>query len=208
MLLPLLARRLISQGTLEIEHADGRRTVAGDGKAPHFAIRLHDPKLDWKLAFNAKLRVPEAYMDGTLTLEKGGDLRDFLEFIARNLRRAETESRKHPLTRWLMRFVRQHNPMGKAQQNVAHHYDLSAELYDLFLDRDRQYSCAYFTGADDRSRAGAARQEAPHRVQAAARPRGQRVLDIGSGWGGLACTSPARRVPTSPASPCRSSSTR
>jgi cyclopropane-fatty-acyl-phospholipid synthase len=184
MLLARLARRLITEGTLEIIHADGRRTTAGTGGPPHFTIRLHDPRLDWWLAIRPDLRFPEAYMEGKLTIEEG-ELRGFLEFMARNLRTGETEAGKHPVSRWMQRMARQHNPVGKAQRNVAHHYDLSSELYDLFLDRDRQYSCAYFTDPSvDLEQA-----QYDKKVHIAAkllldRP-GLKVLDIGSGWGGL-----------------------
>jgi cyclopropane-fatty-acyl-phospholipid synthase len=185
MLVAFLARQVIRQGTLEVIHADGRRTVAGDGKKPRFVIKLHDRSLDWKLALNARLRVPEAYMNGTLTLEEGADLRAFLAFIAKNLAIADAINARKLLWRLINRLVRQRNPIGRARDNVAHHYDLSGELYDLFLDQDRQYSCAYFNEqTDDLERA-----QHDKKVHIAAKlmldREGLRVLDIGSGWGGM-----------------------
>ena len=88
------------------------------------------------------------------------------------------------LIRYLGRRIAQFNPRPRARRNVAHHYDLDGRLYSLFLDADRQYSCAYFENPESVARRRAARQEAPPRRQAAARAR-QTVLDIGCGWGGL-----------------------
>jgi cyclopropane-fatty-acyl-phospholipid synthase len=100
---------------------------------------------------------------------------------------------RHPLARVynfgqaLLPGLHQYNPVRRAQANVAHHYDLSDQLYDLFLDRDRQYSCAYFTPRHDDLEL--AQQDKKRRLAAKLLLRsGERVLDIGSGWGGLALT--------------------
>ncbi len=125
-------------------------------------------------------------MDGTLTVE-GGTVYDFLDLIGLNL----SGGRINAWDKWFMRYemlwrrFQQANPLGKVQKHVAHHYDLSGELYDLFLDADRQYSCAYFPTAGvslDEA------QEAKKRHIAAklCLEPGQKVLDIGSGWGGMA----------------------
>ena len=125
-------------------------------------------------------------MDGTLTLEEGS-LYDFLEICAVNSHNAFA----HPLGRTLtfgqtlLRRLHQHNPVQRAQANVAHHYDLSDRLYDLFLDSDRQYSCGYFTdphGDIDQAQHDKKR----HLAAKLLLQPGQRILDIGSGWGGLA----------------------
>lgn len=184
MLLPIVASRLITRGTLEIVHADGRRSIAGDGTEPRFTMRLHDRRLDWWLALNPRLHVAEAYVDGRLTLE-GADLREFLAFVAESVQRFDTVQRRRPMQRLWRRLGRQSNPVGRARRNVAHHYDLSAQLYDLFLDSDRQYSCAYFAGPEvDLERA-----QYDKKVHLAAKllldEPGLRLLDIGSGWGGL-----------------------
>ena len=183
MLLSILANRYIREGTLEIVHANGRRTIVGKDP-PHFVVRLHDRWLEWTMMANPRLRFCEAYMAGRFTLEDG-ELREFLAFLAKNMRRLERERRPGPLVRWWNRWARERNPAARARRNVAHHYDLSRELYDLFLDRDRQYSCAYFTDPSvDLDRA-----QRDKKVHLAAkllldRP-GLQVLDIGSGWGGL-----------------------
>ncbi|MBM3561022.1 MAG: class I SAM-dependent methyltransferase [Alphaproteobacteria bacterium] len=185
----LLARFLggaIHAGDLRLIDARKREYRFGDGTGTPVTIRLHDHDLHLRLVLNPHLAVGEAYMDGTLTVDDG-NLYGFLETVAANMANFE----RHPLQaatrrlgRWL-RYAQQHNPVGKARENVAHHYDLSDELYALFLDSDRQYSCAYFsTPHGDLERA----QDDKKRHIAAKllldRPD-LRVLDIGSGWGGL-----------------------
>ncbi len=124
-------------------------------------------------------------MDGTLTVEDG-TIYDFLDLIGLNL----GSGRINSWDKWFMRYetlcrtFQQANPLRAAQTHVAHHYDLSGELYDLFLDDDRQYSCGYFPEKGMTLEEG---QEAKKRHIAAklCLEPGQKVLDIGSGWGGL-----------------------
>ena len=150
MLLSGFAQQVIREGDLTIIDAADRRHRFGDGRGRSATIRLHDRSLHHRLAINPYLSVGEAYMDGTLTLEQGS-LYDFLDICAANVGRVGT----HPLSRILSRLdrllrrVHQYNPMHRARANVAHHYDLSDTLYRLFLDADRQYSCAYFTHRHD-----------------------------------------------------------
>jgi len=124
-------------------------------------------------------------MDGRLTVEEG-DVYDLLDLLGRNIAAVEATPAvrwSYTLQRWL-RALEQYNPVGKAQKNVAHHYDLRGELYDFFLDRDRQYSCAYFrTGAESLEVAQADKKR--HIAAKLLLKPGQKVLDIGSGWGGM-----------------------
>jgi cyclopropane-fatty-acyl-phospholipid synthase len=125
-------------------------------------------------------------MAGTLTVEDGS-LYDFMDICAANNGPAFAHplSRASAFGRAVLRGLHQYNPVPRAQVNVAHHYDLSDELYDLFLDRDRQYSCAYFTDLHgDLERAQLDKKR--HLAAKLLLDGGQRVLDIGSGWGGLA----------------------
>jgi cyclopropane-fatty-acyl-phospholipid synthase len=186
MLLSGFAKRVIREGDLTIIDAAGRRHRVGDGRGRSATIRLHDSSLHHRLAINPFLRLGEAYMDGTLTIEQGS-LYDFLDVCAANIGHvgADALSRILSALERLLRRVHQYNPMHRAQANAAHHYDLSDTLYGLFLDADRQYSCAYFTHRhDDLERAQ--RDKKRHLAAKLLLEPGVRVLDIGSGWGGLA----------------------
>ncbi|RMF85723.1 MAG: class I SAM-dependent methyltransferase, partial [Nitrospirae bacterium] len=153
---------------------------------PEVCFRLTDPSLPRRIFFNTELAVGEGYMEGTFVLE-GCDLRDFFRFYALNqeaLWRYPTQSAFSRLSR-LFRWAQQYNPVGKAQEHVSHHYDISNDLYRLFLDRDLQYSCAYFRRPDESLEE--AQQNKKRRIAAKLLlAPGQRVLDIGCGWGGLA----------------------
>jgi cyclopropane-fatty-acyl-phospholipid synthase len=186
MMLAHLLSRLIAIGRLRLVDAAGRLHTFEGLPGPSVAIRLHDPALHWKLIARPRLYVGEAFMDGKLTIEEGS-LYDLLDLFALNLEAlpAGLTSRLLNGSVTLFRRIHQYNPLPRARQNVAHHYDLSDQLYELFLDRDRQYSCAYFR--DGSKDLDAAQLEKKQHIAAklVLRP-GQKVLDIGSGWGGLA----------------------
>ena len=185
---------IIRHGTLHVTMPDGRQFTAGDGTGDPVAIRLTDPDLPRRILRNPDLGVGEAYMDGTLLIEDD-DLRGFLALAMTNLGQSDGIDRlpglwwQRPagLVRRAGRRWHQWNPAPRARANVAHHYDLSAELYDLFLDSDKQYSCAYF--ADP----GMTLEEAQHAKKRHIATKlliepGMTVLDIGCGWGGMALT--------------------
>ncbi len=186
MLLASALDRFIGIGRLSVIDAAGKRHVFEGAPGPTATIRLHDSGLHWKLLLRPRLSVPEAYMAGTLTVEEGS-LYDLIEILTAS-DAAQINALPQRLGQAAGRLVRrlhQYNPVPRAVRNVAHHYDLSDQLYELFLDRDRQYSCAYFHSPDDPLDTA---QESKKRHIAAKlllRP-GQKVLDIGSGWGGLA----------------------
>jgi cyclopropane-fatty-acyl-phospholipid synthase len=178
-----ILKSVIRTGSLRVTDAAGRSHIVGDGTVPRAAIRLTSKRLEYSLLLNPGLSVGEAFMDGALVVEDG-TLYDFLDVVARNF----DSVGRLPWLAFIERIgrgLKQYNPIGKAQHNVAHHYDLSAQLYDIFLDRDRQYSCAYFASPTDSLETA---QENKKRHIAAKllldRP-GIKVLDIGSGWGGL-----------------------
>ena len=184
-LLHALLRAIIHEGTLTVITPDGQRWDVGDG-APGVTVRITDPRAVRRLLLNPDLALGEAYMDGTLRVETGS-IYDLLDLCLANL----GEGRQHwiqrlqALGRRLTRRLAQHNPVPVARANVAHHYDLSDTLYELFLDADRQYSCAYFRSPDD-SLERAQEQKRRHIAAKLLLRPGLRVLDIGSGWGGLA----------------------
>jgi cyclopropane-fatty-acyl-phospholipid synthase len=185
MLASLLFKRVITVGTLTMIDAYGKAHVFRGTEEPRVTVRLHDKALHHKLLLTPKLAVGEAYMNGTLTIEEG-TLYDFLDLAGHNMVALEG----HPLQATqlaigrVLRFIHTYNPIGRAQQNVAHHYDLSGALYDLFLDKDRQYSCAYFM-TDNDSLEVAQHNKKLHLAAKLLLEPGQKVLDIGSGWGGL-----------------------
>jgi cyclopropane-fatty-acyl-phospholipid synthase len=186
MLLARLFERIIRKGRLRVIDARGREHCFAGSPACDVAIRLHDPALHWKLLVRPRLYLPEAFVDGTLTI-KEGSLYDLLDLLAVNLEGLPAG----PVTSLLngslalFRRIHQYNPVARARRNAAHHYDLSDELYELFLDRDRQYSCAYFHDGDDDLDTAQLAKKRHLAAKLLIRP-GHRVLDIGSGWGGLA----------------------
>ncbi len=187
MLASYLFRSLIKEGALVIIDADGKRHVFEGAPGPRVTLRLHDRSLHHRLLLNPKLAVGEGYMEGTLTVEDGADIYTFLELAARNI----TAFERHPYQKLqnalahTLKAIHTYNPVHRARKNVAHHYDLSGALYDLFLDRDRQYSCAYFNEAGESLEAAQGNKKLHLAAKLLLDP-GQKVLDIGSGWGGLA----------------------
>jgi cyclopropane-fatty-acyl-phospholipid synthase len=181
--------RLIRFGELVVIDADGRQRRFGGPEIPGLppvTIRLHDRRLYRQLALNPSLAAGEAYAEGRLTVERG-TLFDFLAVAGYNLQQAgKRRNGPHPLWR-LARLLHQHNPAERASRNVAHHYDLSDRLYQQYLDADRQYSCAYFS-QPGLSLEQAQQAKKRHIAAKLLLEPGQRLLDIGSGWGGLALT--------------------
>ncbi len=190
MLLARFLSNVIRDGELTLIDARGRTHVVGaaingDARA---TIRLRDRSLHRKLLLNPRLHFGEAYMNGSLTIEDG-TIQDLLDVLTRNNDNV-FKALPRPV-RWLLtcaepivRRLQQHNPMGRARRNVAHHYDLSSGLYDMFLDEDRQYSAAYFT-SNNQSLEEAQDNKKRHIAAKLLLEPGQKVLDIGSGWGGL-----------------------
>ncbi len=186
MLLAKVVGKILQAGTLDVIDPQGaRHRVEGRRPGPHATIRIHDARTARRLILEPRLAVGECYMDGTLTVEDG-DIYDFLDLIGYSIDAFE----EHPVSKavgragYLLRGLRQYNPIGRARKNVAHHYDLSGALYDLFLDEDRQYSCAYFRTPDD-TLEQAQDQKKKHIAAKLLIKPGHKVLDIGCGWGGM-----------------------
>ena len=179
-------RRLVRKGRLEVETADGGVETFGDGVGPPLGVKLLDGAAERRLMLNPALSLGELYMDGRLAITKGG-LYDLLELGARNLAELEGEPWAKALNkaRLAFRSLHQRNDRRRAKRNVASHYDLDQRLYNLFLDSDRQYSCAYFEypsqSLDD------AQTAKKRHLAAKLLPKdGATALDIGCGFGGLA----------------------
>ncbi len=186
MILRNLFSSLIRRGKLIVIGSDGSAQEFGDGQGPAVTMRIGGSGTARRMLLNPGLEFGEAYMDGRLKFESG-DIYDFLDLGLSNLgwQNAGPFARLQYRFATLARRFRQHNPLGIARRNVAHHYDLSGELYELFLDSDRQYSCAYYQSPDDTLEQAQEQKKRHIAAKLLVRP-GDRVLDIGSGWGGMA----------------------
>jgi cyclopropane-fatty-acyl-phospholipid synthase len=184
-LLSILLRRLIHKGHLAVVGANGKRHDFGTGGEGPIAVRIHDKATERALLVNPQLALGEAYMDGRLTVE-GSDIASLLELLTRNLNGGFGGLHWDWLNKarlWMKRWTLRNTP-SRARKNAAHHYDLSGKLYNLFLDSDKQYSCAFFEAADDDLET--AQTNKCRRITAKLNLKSNhRVLDIGSGWGGL-----------------------
>jgi len=178
--------RFVQTGRLTILDADGTTKTYGASKGPQVTVRFTDPKLTRSLFLNPELRAGEAYMDGTLIVEQGS-IRDLLTIFATNRLglRSQPVQKALRTTYKKLRKWHQRNRLAKSRENVAHHYDLSNDLYELFLDKDLNYSCAYFTKPDETLEV-AQRNKLRHIAAKLDLKPGQKVLDIGSGWGSMA----------------------
>src|SRR3954465_3663387 len=180
-----LIDKLLTKGSITLlTPGKGPRTY-GPGGGKHLTVRLTDRKVPFDILKSPSLGVGEAYMDGRLIIEDGTIL-DLLEMVVES-NRWEDGAEAKALGRDLKRLVRKlrRNDPTRSRRNVAHHYDLSDELYQLFLDDDKQYSCAYFTDPSNSLEQAQADKKAHIAAKLHLKP-GQRVLDIGCGWGGLA----------------------
>ena len=181
-----MLKSFVRVGSLEVIDARGGVHVFAGAPGPRVTMRLADPTLYRKLFFNPELHAGEAYMDGRLSFE-ASTLRDFLTLFSMNrlaLGSYPLQAVLRRASRGLKRF-QQANPIGKAQRNVAHHYDLGNDFYKLFLDEGMQYSCAYFLDEGEGLETAQRNKLRLIASKLALKP-GQKILDIGSGWGDMA----------------------
>ena len=185
-LIGTLVNKLLATGSITVKMPGKPPQTLGPGGGKHLTVRFTDRKVGFDIAKNPRLGVGETYMDGRLVIEEGTIL-DLLEMVVGANRWEEQGEGRKALTRGkkqLLRLLKRNNPI-RARRNVAHHYDLKDELYELFLDEDKQYSCAYFTDPNNSLEQAQADKKAHIAAKLALKP-GQRVLDIGCGWGGMA----------------------
>lgn len=177
--------RTIRKGSLQIVDAEGASHAFGDGTGAPVHIRFTRASAERNIILLPGLKLGEEYMDGGFVFEQGS-IYDFLTLVFANTD-ADYPTKLMQVgsaLRFYTRRLRQMNTQMRARQNVAHHYDLDGRLYDLFLDNDLQYSCAFFEpGETSLEEAQLAKKR--HLASKLALEPGQRVLDIGSGWGGL-----------------------
>lgn len=180
--------RFIKTGQMTVIDGHGETHVFGPGDGgPTATVKIHNPALHNAMFLNPELKTGEAYMDGTLTVEDGGTIRDLLAVFAVNLDNLREQPWRKALKNGLKKIKRLHqmNQSHASRKNVQHHYDLSNDFYRLFLDKDLQYSCAYWD-TPGMSLEEAQKAKKRHISTKLNLGPGQRVLDIGCGWGGMA----------------------
>ena len=181
-----LLGKLIRRGTLTVVMSDGKSRAFGPGDGPALTVRLADRTTAFAIARNPRLGLGEAYMDGRITIEDG-DILDLMQLVVGANRWEQKGAGRKALNKgkkkWRALFRR--NEAVKSRKNVAHHYDVGNDLYRLFLDDDMQYSCAYFTDPGNSLEQAQSDKKAHIAAKLDLKP-GQRVLDIGCGWGGTA----------------------
>ena len=181
-----LIDKLMSKGRLTLVMPDGKRTSYGPGGGASLTVRVTDRKTLFAIARNPRLGLGEAYMDGRLIVEDGTIL-DLMRLVVGANRWEDKGKGRAAMNKgkgkWKALFRR--NKAKASRRNVAHHYDIGNDLYRLFLDEDLQYSCAYFTDPANSLEQAQADKKAHIAAKLYLKP-GQRVLDIGCGWGGTA----------------------
>ena len=187
LLIKLLSKIFKKNGIILIDF-QGQKYICGkpDFQKP-LTIKLLKKDLNWKLLLNPDLSFPEAYMRGEIEIENGS-LLDFLNMVFENIGRKEINTYGYLLKKIMhsWRFITNYNLPTKSKKNIKHHYDIGEELYDLFLDKKhRQYSCAYFLNENE-SLEDAQQNKINHIIKKLDLKPGQKVLDIGCGWGGMA----------------------
>jgi len=188
MLIAKLLSKIFKKNGVVLIDYDGQKYICGnpDLNKP-ITVKLLKKDLNWKLVLNPDLNFPEAYMRGEIEITNGS-LFDFLNNLFEDIGRKEINAFGYFIKKILhtWRFFTNYNFLAKAKKNVKHHYDIGEDLYDLFLDtKHRQYSCAYFL-SENESLEDAQQNKINHIIKKLDLNSGERVLDIGCGWGGMA----------------------
>ena len=182
-LLRYFLAQFIRRGSMTFTTASGAKFTCGDGTGEPVSVRFLTTEAERRILLNPELALGEIYMDGTFVVEQGS-IADALAILLDQPEILPRWAKLQWWLRYLARHIQQFNPPDRSKNNVAHHYDLDGRLYSLFLDDDKQYSCAYFETPDaslDEAQLAKKRHLA---AKLLVRP-GDRILDIGSGWGGL-----------------------
>jgi cyclopropane-fatty-acyl-phospholipid synthase len=175
--------QFIRRGSMTFTTANGMRFTCGDGSGTPVAARFLTNSAESRILLDPELYLGEAFMDGTFVVEQG-TIADALAILMGQAKMLPNFARLQAWLRFLGRRAQQLNLRGKSRDNVAHHYDLDGRLYSLFLDADKQYSCAYFETPDATLDDAELAKKRHLAAKLLIRP-GDRILDIGSGWGGL-----------------------
>tara|TARA_B100000959_G_scaffold282723_1_gene349804 strand:+ start:886 stop:2076 length:1191 start_codon:yes stop_codon:yes gene_type:complete len=186
MLLIKFLNNLFKKGGFLLEDANGKEHIVGKPQSENpMKMKIHDKKLHYKLLLYPDLYFGEGYTDGKITF-KNATVSDFLDLALQNIGREKTNTMSDFINtiRGSYRYLTNFNFIKKSKMNVAHHYDISDDLYFLFLDSLKQYSCAYFKNDND-SLEEAQKNKINHVIKKLNIKENSKVLDIGSGWGHL-----------------------
>lgn len=194
-LFELVLKRLVTRGRLTVHYANGKTVTVGqtDPEFPDMALRFKDGRVPFDIVKDPRLGMAEAWIDGRVSIE-GGGIMEFISMIRANNpweqgKSIESKSRLKRGIGQVRQKLWRANHRVRSKANVAHHYDLSGALYALFLDRDRQYSCAYYPDVDNEAGISLEQAQEDKKAHIAAKLHlkpGMKVLDIGCGWGGMA----------------------
>ncbi len=192
MILARVFSNIYKEGGIILVDSKGQKYICGNPRKENpITVKLLKENLNWKLILDPELEFPEAYMRNEIIIENAS-LKEFLMDLVKNLGRREVNSASYISKRifQLWRYLSNFNLPGKSRKNVEHHYDIGGEkgekLYDIFLDRDhRLYSCAYWKD-DTKTLEEAQKNKINHIVKKLDIKKGQRVLEVGCGWGGMA----------------------
>ena len=187
MLLARFLNKLFKKGGFVLIDGDSKKYIIGNPKKEKpITLKILDKKLHYKLLFHPDLYFGEAYADGNIIIENA-NLTEFLDLALQNIGRKQLNLFSQLLNqlRGSHRYLTNFNFIMKSKMNAAHHYDISDELYNLFLDPKKQYSCGYFKNKDD-SLEDAQNNKIKHIIKKLNIKSNQKILDIGCGWGSLA----------------------
>ncbi len=192
MILAQIFSKIYKEDGIILIDAKGQKYICGNPKKENpITIKLLKDNLNWKLVLDPELEFPEAYMRNEILIENA-TLKEFLMELVKNLGRREVNSASYISKRifQLWRFLSNFNLPGKSRKNVEHHYDIGGEkgekLYDIFLDKKhRLYSCAYWKN-DTQSLEAAQQNKIEHIIKKLDIKKGQKILEVGCGWGGMA----------------------
>ena len=186
MQLASFLNKVFNKGGFILTDANSKDYIIGNPGNNPIKLKILNKNLHYKLLFHPDLYFGEAYTDGEIIIENG-TLTDFLDLALMNFGRGELNFLSYLINRLRgsYRYLTNFNFINKSKMNVSHHYDISDDLYDLFLDPKRQYSCAYFKNEND-SLEEAQNNKIQHIIKKLNIKPNQKVLDIGCGWGSLA----------------------
>ena len=182
-LLRYFLKQFVRRGAMTVTTASGAKFDCGDGTGEPVAVRFASADAERRILLNPELALGEVYMEGELVVEHGS-IADVLAILMNQPEMLPAWARPQWWLRYPVRHIAQFNPRERSKDNVARHYDLDARLYSLFLDADKQYSCGYFE-TPDAALDDAQLAKKRHLAAKLLIRQGDRVLDIGSGWGGL-----------------------